>query len=164
MERAQEVVPTDISETEEGYFELDSDDSFNDSFNSDEPSGQPGPKDPAEELENTKPGNIHPFHSCSCCHFIDFDSKMSSQVHLWAKIRTHPSGASEDCEFFRFCREHHDRFLDSAALYICVELKDGRHFPGSKVSFTSPIHDRILQGQSFLEGRAHSGKQAELRC
>ncbi len=161
MERAQEAVLSDVSDSEEGGFGLDSNDSFDDDFNSDEDNEQSVPGDQLEELENIESGNIHSFHSCSCCSFIDFDSEKSSQAYLWAKLRAHPSDALEDCEFFRFCREQYVHFPDSAALYICVELKDGRHFSGSEVGFTFSIGDRIWPGQRFLRGRVHSSEWLE---
>jgi hypothetical protein len=161
MEGDQEVVLGDISEREEGDFEMDSDESFDDSFNSDDDHEQSGSRGQPEEVESFEPGNIHPFHSCSFCRFIDFDSKMSSREYLWAKIRTHPSDAPEDCEFFCFCRDQYAHFPDSAALYIYVEHKGGRHFTGSKVGFAFSIKDGILPGQSFLRGWVHSSEWPE---
>jgi hypothetical protein len=147
------VVLSDMSGDEEGCFELDSDDSFNDSFKSDERNEESDPGDQPEELEN-----LHAFHSCSCCRFIDFDSNMFTRNYLWAKMRTHPSYESEDCELFRFCREQCVSTLHNAALYIYIEHMDGHPFTGSKVGFTFSTNDTILPGQTFLTGSIHSGK------
>lgn len=163
MERDHEVALSDTSGRREGYSELDSDESFDDSFDLDEThKEQSKPRDQPEEGENLEQGNIHPFHSCSYCCFIDVDSERSSQEYLWAKIRAHPSDAPANCEFFGFCRDQYSHFLDFAALYVCVELKDGEPFTGSKVGFTFSTKGRTLPSQTFLRGRIHSGGWPDL--
>lgn len=159
MERDHEVALSDTSERQEGYSEQDSDESFDDSFDLDEMHNeQSKPRVQPEKGENLEQGNIHPFHSCSYCCFIDIDSKRSSQEYLWAKIRAHPPDAPANCEFFCFCKNQYPHFLDSAALYVCVELKDGEPSTGSKVGFTFSTTGRTLPSQTFLRGHIHSGR------
>lgn len=151
---------SDTSEHEEDYDPLDSDDSLNDSFNSDDDNEDSGSGNQPEDVENVKLGNTHLYHSCPSCRFMDFDRKVSLQGYLWAKMKVQTRLFDEqgDCEFLRFCREQCDNPTNSGAICMDVELKDGRPFIGSKVRFNFSGEDTILPGQPFLTGRVHPGK------